>query len=102
MCWKIMEIRWKIMEILGNSGRRMGNVLENHGNPRKFWEKNGTCAGKSWKSLEILGEEWEMCWKFMEILGNSERRMGNVLENHGNPRKFWEKNGKCAGKSWKS
>ena len=54
---------WKIMEILGNSGRRMGNV---------------------------------------EILGNSGRRMGNVLENHGNPRKFWEKNGKCAGKSWKS
>jgi len=68
------------MEILGNSWRRMGNVLENHGNPRKFW-----------------GEEWEMCWKIMEILG-----MGNVLENHGNPKKFWKKNGKCAGKSWKS
>ena len=73
------------MEILGNSGRRMGNVLENHGNPRKFW-----------------GEEWEMWWTIMEILGNSGRRMGNVLENHGNPRKFWEKDGKCAGKSWKS
>jgi len=38
------------MEILGNSGRRMGNVLENHGNPSKFWERNGKCAGKSWKS----------------------------------------------------
>ena len=66
----------------------MGNVLENHGNLRKFWEKNGKCAGKSWKSYEILG--------------NSGRRMGNVLENHGNPSKFWEKNVKCAGKSWKS
>ena len=63
------------MEILGNSGRRMGNVLENHGNPSKFWEKDGKCAGKSWKSSEISG-----------------RRMGNVLENYE----------KCAGKSWKS
>ena len=63
----------------------MGNVLENHGNPRKFWEKNEKCAGKSWKSQEILGEE-----------------LGNVLENHGNPRKIWEKNGKCAGESCKS
>ena len=39
------------MEILGNSGRRMGNVLENHGNPRKFSEKNG--------KSEILGKSWE-------------------------------------------
>ena len=88
----------------------MENVLENHGNPSKFWEKNVKRAGKSWKSWE-----WEMCWKIMEILRNSGRRMGNVLGNHGNPRKFWEKNGKCgnprkfrekngqcAGKSWKS
>ena len=50
---------WKIMEILANSGRRMGNVLENHGDrgngkcagkSKKFCEKNGQCAGKSWKS----------------------------------------------------
>ena len=64
---------------MGHVLENHGNPLENHGNPRKFWEKNGKCAGKSWKSQEILGEEWEMCWKIMEILGNP-----------------------CAGKSWKS
>ena len=65
------------MEIPGNS------VLEIHGNPRR--EELEKCAGN-----------------VMEILGKSGRRMGNVLENHANPRKFQEKNGKCAGKSWKS
>ena len=76
---------WKIMEILGNSGRRMGNVLENHGNPRKFWEKDGKCAGKNHGNpLENYGNPSKFLGEGagMEILANSGRRMGNVLENY--------------------
>lgn len=62
-------------ELLGNSRKIMGNSHKNDfpaRNLRKFWEKNGTCAGKS--------------------IGNPRKSKGNLGKFAGNP-KSWDNHG---------
>ena len=86
---------WKILEILGNSGRGMGNVLENHGNPKKFWEKNGKSEimGKSWNNhrtieffkYHLFGKaflSWLYRWK------SRVEQTGEVVHHHLSGRAF--------------
>ena len=60
---------------MGNSRKIMGNSHKNDfpaRNLRKFWEKNGTCAGKS--------------------IGNPRKSIGNLGKFVGNP-KSWDNHG---------